>query len=303
LRYPGHAARARFRADLVGAGSYAALLALVTLLLNALQGGVAPLVLAAEAAALAGCVAVFVWRQRWGPLPLAEWRLFRDRSYAAASAYILLSNLVMYTTLLTIPFFIKEIQHKGNGAAGWLLAAQSFLMAALAPYAGRLSDERGRRLPVVVGSAVAIAGVALLVLGIGRDVSLPYLAAALAVLGLGMGLSTGTAGTAAIEAAPRELAGGASGANSMMRYLGSIAGAGVLGAVLNSGADAPGIGVFRLIFAVLLPVAVAALVAALWIHRFVGRPSPPGPLSRTQERGCPRDRSRTPRRWRRACAR
>ena len=65
------------------------------------------------------------------------------------------------------------------------------------------------------------------------------LAAALAVVGLGVGISTSAASTAAIEAAPIELAGSASGTNSMMRYLGSILGTGMLAGVLTTTGGAP----------------------------------------------------------------
>ncbi|MGE0539125.1 MAG: MFS transporter [Dehalococcoidia bacterium] len=260
--------RERFVADWLGAVAFAALLTLTTLLLNALRGGVNPVAVAAGIVGLVGCTWLFVRRQRTGPLPLTDWRLFRRRSFAASTVYILLSNLVMYTTLLTIPFFLKEVQGRGATAAGLLLASLSVLMAVLAPGAGRLSDAWGRRLPALVGSCFVAGGVVLLLAGLRADAGYGYLAASLAVLGLGMGLSTGPASTAAIETAPAGLAATASGTNSMMRYLGSIVGAGILGAVLSSGDTAPGIGVFRLIFAVLLVLAVVAVVAAAGIHRF-----------------------------------
>lgn len=260
--------RGRFTADWLGAVVFAALLTLTTLLLNALRGGVNPVAVAAGIAGFGACACLFVRRQHTGPLPLTDWRLFRRRSYAASSAYILLSNLVMYTTLLTIPFFLKEVQGRGATATGLLLASLSVLMAVLAPAAGRLSDAWGRKLPALAGSCFVAGGVVLLLAGLRVDAGYGYLAASLAVLGLGMGLSTGPASTAAIETAPSGLAATASGTNSMMRYLGSIVGAGILGAVLSSGETAPGIGVFRLIFAVLLVLAVAAVVAAAGIHRF-----------------------------------
>jgi DHA2 family methylenomycin A resistance protein-like MFS transporter len=83
-----------------------------------------------------------------------------------------------------------------------------------------------------------------------------------------MGLSFGAASTAAVESAPREMAGTAAGTNSMMRYLGSIVGAGVLGAVLSSGSGAPGVETFRLMYAVLVVAAALAAASALFIHRF-----------------------------------
>jgi DHA2 family methylenomycin A resistance protein-like MFS transporter len=101
-----------------------------------------------------------------------------------------------------------------------------------------------------------------------RDVSYGYLAGALALLGLGLGLSFGAATTAAVESAPRELAGAAAGTNSMMRYIGSIVGAGILGAVLSSDAGVPEIGLFRLIFALLVAAAALGCLSTLFIHRF-----------------------------------
>ncbi|MGB2696157.1 MAG: hypothetical protein WBD55_13355, partial [Dehalococcoidia bacterium] len=70
------------------------------------------------------------------------------------------------------------------------------------------------------------------------------------------------------ESAPRELAGAAAGANSMMRYLGSIVGAGVLGAVLSTDGGAPDVAMFRLIYIVLLVMAALAAATTLFIHRF-----------------------------------
>ena len=187
----------------------------------------------------------FIYRQRSTEMPVAEWRLFRNRSYAGATAYILLNNLVMYTTLLTIPFFIEEVQGGGSLTTGVLLGAMSILMALLAPVSGRLSDSLGRR-PLAIAGAVVVVG-AMLVLLTGSDVdsSTLFLGVCLALLGVGMGLSFGPASTAAIESAPREMAGAAAGTNSMMRYVGSIIGAGVLGAVLSDDGGAPEIGLFR----------------------------------------------------------
>ena len=113
-----------------------------------------------------------------------------------------------------------------------------------------------------------LAAVAAVLVGMDRGVSYGYLAASLTLLGLGLGLSFGAATTAAVESAPRELAGAAAGTNSMMRYIGSIVGAGILGAVLSTDTGAPAIGLFRLIFALLTAAAALACLSTLFIHRF-----------------------------------
>ena len=64
----------------------------------------------------------------------------------------------------------------------------------------------------------------------------------------------------------------AAGTNSMMRYLGSIVGAGLLAGILSTGAAddgaVPEIGVFRAVFIVVAVMAGLAIIVAFWIHRF-----------------------------------
>ncbi|OGO51424.1 MAG: hypothetical protein A2148_11825 [Chloroflexi bacterium RBG_16_68_14] len=267
LAYPHAPERRKFELDWAGALVFGALLTALTFVLNSLRGDVGGLALGAGAAGFLGLFALFVQSQRSSALPIVEWRLFRNRSYAAATGYVLLNNLVMYTTLLTIPFFIEEVQGKGNSASGTLLGVMSILVVAIAPIGGRISDAYGRRLLALTGALVMVGGVAALLAGLSKDVSYGYLAACLATLGLGIGLSFNAASTAALESTSRELAGTAAGTNSMMRYLGSIVGVAILGAVL-SGDGAPDVGLFRLIFVVLLAMAALAAGTTLFIHRF-----------------------------------
>jgi DHA2 family methylenomycin A resistance protein-like MFS transporter len=268
LAYPRTAPR-RIELDWLGALAFGALLVALTVVLNSLSGDASVTVLVVGIVALAGLAVVFLQRQRSSSAPVAEWRLFRNRSYAAATSYVLLSNLVMYTTLLTIPFFLVEAQDRPERDVGITLAAMSILSSVVAPLGGRFSDAFGRRTGALLGSVIVLGAVIALLAGLTDEVSVWYLASCLAVLGLGLAFSFGAASTAAIESAPRELAGAAAGTNSMMRYLGSIVGAGILGAVLSS-SETPELALFRLIFAVLVGMAVAATAATLFIHRFVG---------------------------------
>ena len=54
----------------------------------------------------------------------------------------------------------------------------------------------------------------------------------------------------------------------MMRYFGSIVGAGVLAGVLNTDSVDPSVAVFRAIYILLAAMAVLAFLVALQIHRF-----------------------------------
>jgi MFS family permease len=271
LRYRDRPSHGGAVVDWSGGLLLAGVLVALTELLGDLRGGL-PTVLAAGLVVVSVVMAAaFSHRQASSPRPLAEWRLFRIRSYFGATTYILLGNLVMYTTLLAVPFFIKEVQHKPVGTAGLLIGTLSVLMSLLSPVSGLVSDARGRRLPAMTGAVCQLVAAVMLLAGISRDVSSPYLALALAVLGVGSGLGTGAATTAAVEAAPRELAGAAAGTMSMMRYFGSILGAGVLAGILSSDA-APGIDVFRVLFGVLVVMAAGAVACSALVHSFVQEP-------------------------------
>jgi len=268
LDYASNRPRERMSLDWPGALAFAGVLVIVTVLLNALRGDAGGVVLGTAVVALPAFLFVFVRRQFSAVTPIAEWRLFRIRSYAGATGYILLSNLVMYTTILAVPFFVEEVQNKSSLTTGTLLGAISVPVALLAPLGGLVSDRVGRRPLVAIGSVLIAIGVIALLFGISRDVPYLFLTAVLALLGIGLGLSVGPASAAAIESTPREMAGAAAGTNSMMRYVGSIIGAGILGTVLNTGEAAPGIDLFRLIFAVLVVMSVLAALCAVFIHRF-----------------------------------
>lgn len=266
LRYEDAPGRQLPEIDWAGALIFAGVLTALTFLLDSLR--TAGLVALAGALAVFGTLTfLFVQRQRTSPMPIAEWRLFKVRTYAAATLYVMLANLVMYTTLLTLPFFLEELQGRSHREVGILLSAMAILMAVVTPVSGRASDQFGRRLFAVAGAAITLGGVAMIVVGIDDSVSYGYLVIAMAILGLGNGLSFGAAATAAAESAPVEMAGVAAGMNSMMRYVGSIVGAGILGAVLTESA-AEDAGLFQLIFAILTTLAAAGLVATFFIHRF-----------------------------------
>lgn len=256
--------------DWPGTLLFVAMLVAVTLQLAALRGDAGGAEMTLRWIGTAAIAAAFVQRQRTTASPAAEWRLFKVRSFAAATAYILLTNLTMYTTLLMIPFFVREVQGKSTELAGLLLGAMSVLVAITAPLGGRLSDAWGRRPSAQAGSLLMLIATIALLAGLSRTVSAGYLAACLALLGLGLGLGVGAANTAAVESAPRSFAGSAAGTSSMMRYAGSIVGAGILAGVLSGHRAADGdVTTFRLVTIAVVVTAALAVVAAMFIHRFV----------------------------------
>lgn len=164
--------------------------------------------------------------------PVVDVRLFRNRHFAAACATVGLSNLVMYTTLLALPLYLEEVRDQGVEKAGFVLAAMSVFAALLGPLSGRWTDRVGRWLPSVAGSAISLAGAVMLAIGV-TGTSIAPIAMALAVTGVGLGISMTPVQTAALEAAPMAKSGSAAGIFSTSRYLGSVVGSTVLAALFT----------------------------------------------------------------------
>ena len=254
--------------DAVGTLLFVASFAAVTVQLASLRGDAGLARSVGGWALTAAIIAAFAWRQRTTSSPAAEWRLFRERSFAASTAYSLLTNLSMYTTLLMIPFFVREVLGKSTELSGVLLGAMSVLIAVISPLGGRLSDAWGRRPSAQVGGVLMLAGSIVLAAGLSTSTSPLFLAACLALMGLGLGLGVGAANTAAIESAPRMLAGSAAGTSSMMRYTGSIIGAGILAGVLNDDTSGADVTTFRLVALAVVTTAALAVAVSSLIHRY-----------------------------------
>ncbi len=253
--------------DVIGLALFAGTLASITLFLNSVRSADSTRLILFGALAIT-VTALFAWRQRTSKSPAAEWRLYRVRSFLGASTHILLVNLAMYTTLVAIPFLLTDIQGRDSAVAGMLLACMAALQALVAPFAGAASDRFGRRKPVVVSSIVSLGAAIALVFGVSEDTPLLFMAAVLTVLGFGVGVGFVAAGAAAVESAPRALAGSAAGTQSMMRYLGSIVGVGILAGLLNTRDGTPGVDTFRLLFVGVAAMLVLSLFFAMLVRPF-----------------------------------
>ena len=225
---------------------------------------------------LALAAATLLWRELRHPDPVFQPRFFRVRSFAAASGAIALSNLAMYSTLLTVPLLLTARSDSSTIETGLILGSFTVGMLLFAQPGGRLADRFGRRLPVVAGLAIFSIGVLPLAV-IGSEIALPTLIVALVVAGVGLGLSSAGLQTSAVEAVPPEQAGSASGVFSTSRYFGSIVGSSVLAAVLGSGAGSSG--AFGFIFGMVVIAAFLSTGLALGLRGRTRAPDPAGKLN------------------------
>jgi EmrB/QacA subfamily drug resistance transporter len=260
LRLPaGDAVRAG-RFDLRGAVLLTVTLVSLALALTVWRLEGVPLASGPVLAALALASAYALRRHtRTHERPILNLGLFARPGFFPATLAVLLSNLTMYTVLLSLPILLTRRAGWSSTQVGLLLAALSAQMVVFSPIGGRLADRHGRRAPALLGAVLGVAGMVPFV-AVGSDWPWPAYLLPLAVLGSGIGLSAAPVQTAALAAASAQETGQAAGLFSTMRYLGSITGSGIM-AMLLTGA-VPAVGDFRLLYALLSVVAVGAVLAS-----------------------------------------
>jgi EmrB/QacA subfamily drug resistance transporter len=168
-------------------------------------------------------VALFVWHALIrGKDALIDLSLFRRRGFAAATAMNFLLPIALFGALILLPLYYQVVRRESPLDVGLLLIPQGLGAAVAMPFAGRLTDKLGARPVVVAGLLVAVLGT-LAYTGIGADTSYARLAAALFVLGLGIGSTIMPSMAAAFQTLAREETPRATSAlNSVQRIAGAV---------------------------------------------------------------------------------
>ena len=156
----------------------------------------------------------------WRLPPRAEWLRGRVLGALVLSA---LANWAQFAVWLLVPYYLVGVLGLSAARAGFLFMLTPLGTAVMSPLAGRITDRVGPRLPITLGLAAEAAGLFL----IGRldaASSWPVVGAALALVGLGLGLFQVPNLAQVMRAFPPARQGAAGGLAFMSRTLGVVAG-------------------------------------------------------------------------------
>jgi hypothetical protein len=197
----------------------------------------------AGAAALAPALVIRGLSASHPALPV---RLFRHRSFTAATAGTLLYGTAFYGQILCNVLFLNGVWHYSILRTAVAILPSPLLAAAVAPVAGRLADRYGYRTVIVPGAALFALGSLYYAWQTTAhpDYVTTFLPASL-LIGVSIGAAFSTLGAAASQSLPPAQFGVGSAVSSMARQLGAVIGVAVLVAVLGTPSPAGALGAFH----------------------------------------------------------
>jgi EmrB/QacA subfamily drug resistance transporter len=201
-------------------------------------------------------VAGAVVRQRSAIGSVVDATLIRIPPFVAGAIAALLSYVVLFGCLVSVPIFLERSGRIGPVKAGLELSALPVALALVAPLGGAIRDRIGSRVPTGAGMLLTAAGMALLAVPAGRD---DLTVVALAVAGAGLGLFVAANNAATMFSAPLQRAGAAGGLLNMARGLGTALGVALTSLVIASGRGIGSVAVLLVAVALL-----AGVISVTW---------------------------------------
>jgi MFS transporter, DHA2 family, multidrug resistance protein len=188
-------------------------------------------------AGLVVLVGFFLW-ERWlslrpGGQPLVDLALFHSASFTWGVILAATAGLAMIGVLFTMPqFFQGVLRTDAMGSGVRLLPLIGGLVVGAVP-ADRIARVVGSKITVALGFALLSGGMLLGAMTT-MESSNGFIAAWMALVGVGMGLTMATAASAALSALPQERSGVGAAVMQAIQKVGAPFGAAILGSVLSS---------------------------------------------------------------------
>jgi EmrB/QacA subfamily drug resistance transporter len=191
-----------------------------------------PRVYAGLVAGVALLVAFGVRAARRTDRALVDVRLFGRRPFATAVAALFFYSIGMFGVLILVPLYDQTVRGGSALDAGLLTAPLGLGAILTMPLAGRFVDRAGPRIPGIAGVLVVLLGTSAFTT-VGSTTALPFLAAAVFVIGLGHGMIIPSLMAGAYRGLPRLSIPNATTAASIMIRVGSALGAAALAVILQ----------------------------------------------------------------------
>jgi EmrB/QacA subfamily drug resistance transporter len=196
------------------------------------HGWGSPVILGLFAVSAAAAAGLVIYEPRRAE-PLLDLRFFRSAPFSGAvviaiSAFSALGGFLFLNTL-----YLQEVRQLSALHAGLYTLPMAVMTVLLAPLSGRITGNRGPRIPLVVAGVMTTAG-ALLLAGVTAATSVGWLLLAYVAFGIGNGMVNPPISNTAVSGMPLAQAGVAAAVASTSRQVGSSLGVALAGSAVTS---------------------------------------------------------------------
>ncbi|MBV8159385.1 MAG: MFS transporter, partial [Acidimicrobiia bacterium] len=168
-------------------------------------------------------LAAFVLVERRARAPLIPLNYLRRRNFAFPIGVQFFSNFAYMGSFILTPLFLKEVFHYGETKIGLLSIARPLSFSLTAPIAGYLAVRWGERLAAIVGCAFVVASM-LAWTQVDPGASNWAVMGALALAGVGLGVSSPSMAASVANAVEEENLGIAGAAQQLLTQVAIVAG-------------------------------------------------------------------------------
>ena len=212
----------------------AALSALVFAVISAETAGfAAPGVIALLCVSVVAGV-LFWWQESRAAHPLLDLRYLRVPRFMAANVVAFCAYFATFSVFFFTALYLAEVAGYSGYQIALTFLPMTALMTAASLLAGRWAATAGPQWSVLSGCLIFGAGLLFTAVSISPSPGFTQLAAALALTGVGVGMTVVPITSAALSAVPPERSGMAASATNTSREIGAVLGVAVLGALVNS---------------------------------------------------------------------
>ncbi|MDD1701641.1 MAG: MFS transporter [Methanoregula sp.] len=179
---------------------------------------------------VAGCLigVVFFLYEARVPVPVLDIRLFtKNREFASLNLAAFFNYSAVYAVMFLMSLDLQYTKGFSPAQAGLILLTQPAAMAVVSLGAGWLSDRIDPRTVAAAGMGVTGLGIFLLAL-VNETSTIPYIAASLVAVGIGLGLFTSPNAKATMGAVEKRYYGVASGLTNAVRMVSQMISMGIV---------------------------------------------------------------------------
>ena len=176
----------------------------------------------------------FVLVEQRVPDPVLKLHFLRNPTFTAANVVAFAANLSVFSVFFFTALYLQLITGFTGYRIAFVFVFLAVAMIVSGPLAGRWTARVGARTPMVLGCALAGAGLLLVDWKLTATTTVAALAWPLTIAGVGFGIAFVTMTAAVLTLVPAEQSGMAASTVNTSRELGGVFGVAVLGSVVNA---------------------------------------------------------------------